>query len=83
MRIFLDMYFYRYIYVSHSTIICLDILYTNLKEGSGKLCAGQTSVVSLDSCLVIPFEFISSENLGFALPIGSGQKIKKNNVYPS
>ena len=65
------------------TIICLNELHTNLKEGSGKLCAGQTSVVSLDSCLVIPFEFISSENLGFALPIGSEQKMKKNNIYPS
>ena len=44
---------------------------TDLKDGRGKLCAGQTRVVSLDSSLVIPFEFISSENLGLALPIGS------------
>ena len=44
---------------------------TDLKDGRGKLCAGQTRVVSLDSSLVIPFEFISSENFGLALPIGS------------
>ena len=49
----------------------MNELDTNLKEGSGKLCAGQTRVVSLDSCLVIPLEFMSSENLGFAPPIGS------------
>ena len=46
-------------------------LFTNLKEGKGKLWAGQTSVVSLDCSLVIPFELMSSENLGFELPIGS------------
>ena len=46
---------------------------TNLKDGNGKPCAGQTSVTVFDSCLVIPFEFISSENFGFALPMGSEQ----------
>ena len=45
---------------------------TDLKDGRGKLCAGQTRVVSLDCSLVIPFEFMSSENFGLALPIGSG-----------
>ena len=57
----------------------LQELGTHLKEGSGKLCAGQTRVVSFNSCLVIPFELISSENFGFALPIGSEQ-IKMSNV---
>ena len=47
------------------------VLFTNLKEGRGKLWAGQTSVVSLDCSLVIPFELMSSENLGFELPMGS------------
>ena len=53
---------------------------TNLKDGKGKACAGQTSVTAFDSCLVIPLELISSENLGLALPIGSEyQKTKEEN----
>ena len=46
---------------------------TNLKEGNGKLWAGQTKVTALDSILINPFRLISSENLGLALPIGSAQ----------
>ena len=46
---------------------------THLNDGKGKLCAGQTSVTPFNSFLVIPFKLMSSENFGFALPIGSDQ----------
>ena len=50
---------------------------THLKDGKGKLCAGQTSVTAFDFFMVIPFKLMSSENFGFALPIGSEQLRKK------
>ena len=61
--------------------MAIKISSTNLKDGNGELCAGQTRVTAFSSCLVIPFELISSENFGFALPIGSEQlKIDKPNL---
>ena len=50
---------------------------TQLNDGKGKLCPGQTSVTAFDSFLIIPFKLMSSENFGFALPIGSEQLRKK------
>ena len=60
--------------------IRIENIGTNLKEGSGKLCAGQTRVTVFDSFLVNPFKLISSENFGLALPIGSVQYKSMNRV---
>ena len=48
-----------------------EIFLTNLWEGIGCACAGQTSVISFNSFLFKVLELTSSENRGFEVPTGS------------